>query len=94
MLARLSWLTLVLSTACSQRPCPVKPEPAPPIIVTPDRTPCELPELPSPIEVHAQVDGDRVIYLRAEVADLAAYLVALRSYAVAARDCLADPGAP
>lgn len=60
------------------------------ITVSPNRPPCVLPDLPSPIKLHvvATTDVGRVLLEQADVAALGGYVVALQRHDAAATACL------
>lgn len=81
-------LSLLLVASCGPKPKPCPPV-EPPIIVTPDPTPCELPELPEPIALGAYACGAGIICVpRAAWDALGGYLAGARGWIQTAAACL------
>lgn len=84
---------IIAALAACRAPCPKPSLPVQPpavIEVTPDKTPCVLPELPEPIKVvgFPAPDGQSIYVSKSDLAGLAGYLVSIRAYVEAAGLCL------
>ena len=104
LLMTLAWS--LRSTGCSGSRCracdPCPPRPPATIIVSPEPTPCRLPELPQPTSLGEVVAADGTATIpRAGMVALATYLLGVREWVAAAQACLevsaaraARPAAP
>ena len=92
LLPALLWLMSMPSFSCRSCPDPVQvlpPRPPAQITVTPDKTPYNLPPLPTPATMGGVPDGeDKVIVTKSGLADLARYLGGVRAWIEAASICL------
>lgn len=84
-------LALVLLVSCGPKLAPCPPT-TPPIVVTPDPTPCTLPDLPAPLDLGAHACGDGTICVSRSGWDaLGVYLADLRTWIQVAASCLEVP---